>query len=288
MYTITSSSNNANHGPSSGDWEEHRSTTHHGRVYYLNKETKERSWINPKIMCDEYYQQLRQKRQKEKAEDIFPYQIGGVKRPRSSSVADIVFEDQPSHGILREQFLNEALNILARENEKYGEMKGNSKMTKSVQKDGMRIGLQGLFARIVWFALLEEVRTDGDVGSPRRDSIFPRIFNADPNVLKELVEEGRTNAQAHQIVYAVGKFMEHAARRMCELRSLTTLKNEPEVVSLRQISDQHQFELSYSGVQLQISDFHLNKLLRLYKLHTDSSATLSDAIFVSDVYFSHN
>lgn len=201
-----------------------------------------------------------------------------------------VLEDHPDLALEREKLLDKCLDFLVEANQKFGQMTDDSKTAKACQKNGMKVGLQGLYARIIWYELLNQVTKLGDVGTnPNRDSIFPIEFAGDHAVIKELISAGRSQEASNSIIYeVVGKRLVKCAERLIEMRK--TLPPTP--VSIRLSIERKDngkkdtdpvvlYRLSYNGVLLEISYEHMKKLLRLYRLHTDSDASVEDPIFVS-------
>jgi hypothetical protein len=226
------------------------------------------------------------------------YIINGQKKSPSDmmlkTATTFVYEDHPDLALEREKLLNQCLDLLATENEKYGPMTDNSKTSQACRTKGMRVGLQGLFARIVWFELLNQISTLGDIGSSlERDSIFPVAFAGDQAVINELIAAGRSEKEAKDIIMnKVGKKLMKYAEHLISMKKqlfqgnsklllqpvAIQLSKVPEIDNPNRISF---YQLSYHNVVLEISYEHFKKLLRLYRLHTDQKAHLQDITFVS-------
>jgi hypothetical protein len=269
-----------------GEWERIEVITDgKSNVYWWNAKTNSSSWIDPERLSLNYYH-------KRHAEDECKYMVF---KPRKLRIAgkSVSMEDHPTLAVRRQELLESCFNILVSENEKYGKMKGNSKTAKSCEKDGMRIGVQGIFARIVWFELLNEAQTIGEVGNHNRDSIFPTVFVGDPAVKKEFLEFGRTEDQTNDIMNKVGRAMMAASEELIRMRK--DLHAQPStplstvIEYTKQIDNsKHRacyYDLSYQGCIRSIGEEHLQKLLRLYKIHTNPLATLDDRTFVSKLTF---
>lgn len=270
-----------------GPWIWAYSQKHKARYWY-NMETKTSTWINP------YFLLASKKRGHEK-DGLHP----DGKKYRSGGYYEAI-EDHPSLSIERDRLLGEILDLLAKENSRYGEMAGETKTAKSCRKDGMKVGMQGIFARIIWFELLNQIQTIGDVGTMITDSIFPNVFQGDPAVLKEFIDGGRTEEESRLIMRKVGDSLVQAAKKLLDMKRSFWSRQVVAKVTLRQSpatqpqppqqSSFHHSQsvaqeicrLDYQGVTYSISSIHLNKLLRLYQLHTDRHAHLQDSLFVSD------
>ncbi|RYH05173.1 hypothetical protein EON65_45445 [archaeon] len=135
----------------------------HQRQYWYNVLTKVSSWINPASLL------LSKKRMHDHddKDDNSGYLLGGH---------FIALEDHPFLANYRDSLLERALSLLATEMEKDGPLIGDSKTAQSCAMDGFLVGLQGLFARIVWYELLRQIQEEGDVGVITLDSILPASF----------------------------------------------------------------------------------------------------------------
>lgn len=245
------------------------SQTHQTRYWY-NRDTKEASWINP-------HQLVVRKRSSDPTGDQEP-----PKRYRAGRALAAI-EDHPSLSVERDKLLGEALDLLAAENEKYGEMAGETKTARSCRQSGMKVGMQGIFARIMWYELLNQILTAGDVGSAAVDSILPTAFEGDPAVLKEFVDGGRTEQEGRAIMHKVGRAMVSAAQRLLEMKRSQLSRPLGTKVTLTQHL-KGTWSIDYEGAKHFISSVHLDKLLRLYRLHSDQHAHLQDPLFLRRVY----
>lgn len=278
----------------------------------------------------------------------------------AESVAEL-YEDSPFVAIERLRLWEQNLTDFAEDNSRFGKMIGRSKTAKACAEQGMRIGMQGLFARILWSQLLEQVAKHGDVGvvaslkqqkvSKERDAIFPIAEpQRDLAVEKELVEMGRSAADASDLLQRLSNRLCSAGRYLVALQQLlrhfsvrpyfslslvgdrVSYRNEGDLsvanaisnatidpskvyrvsmgfdgdalacirsfaerIALRgeevseQVSEllQQQLDLIKSDMSKQgfhhydIVGPHLNKLLRLYRMHTDSDVVSTDSTFVS-------
>jgi hypothetical protein len=220
-----------------------------------------------------------------------------------------IYEDSPIVANQRDRYAEECLNVLTNENLKYGEMKGSTKTAKSCRKDGMKIGMYGIYARVIWSQLLNQVVTVGDVGSNVRDSIFPTSILHDAAVEKEFIDGGRTLAQAQDILNKLGNSLVTASLNLVRLqteqrdnldsirialtiessahnntsnkRKLTTDNSSAPTITA--IDKNEVYCLSFEEVTHSISGMHFAKLLALYRLHTSQDAAVSDPVFVSCV-----
>lgn len=212
----------------------------------------------------------------------------------------VVQEDYPLLAVQREQLRQQCHELLVRLSEQHGPLRGDSKTARSCRKDGMHAGLQGVFARIMWHQLLCQIDRHGDVGSSvARDGIFPTSTVPDVAVAKEFVDFGRSEAQAEEVVLQVRQQLQRAGEQLAavrrsllaQLHSLPPVLLLPEPDSTRNQQQQQQsppsalmfHRLRYESASYTISDTHLQKLLRLYKLHTDRAATQQDPVFVSNL-----
>lgn len=251
------------------------------------------SWISPEQLDMEYYDHLLRQKRSNPSSSSSGYRLGGYQQHRRTlanivSTIPIIIEDFPVYALLREKLLQQCLDLLAVETEKLGGNRwdGTTKTAKAIRQQGMRKGLQGLFGRIVWYELLEEVHEKGDVGGLERDSIFPLRFKGDPAVVKEFIEGGRSIAQTEEIMRTVGRFMEESCRHLLYERNRTDMKMSNYLNSVRLEEERVNRDLVMKrliceGGKVEISNDHFLKLLRLYKLHTDSSVTPNDPVFVS-------
>lgn len=250
-------------------------------VYWWNAKTNRSSWIDPEKLSLDYYQ-------KRHAQDECKYVVF---KPRKLRIAGngVSMEDHPTLAVRRQELLELCFTVLVEENEKYGKMRGNTKTAKSCEKDGMRIGMQGIFARIVWFELLNEAQTIGEVGSHNRDSIFPTVFVGDAAVNKEFLDAGRTEEQTKDLMTKVGRAMMAASEELIRMRKELHAQPSTPLSTVIEYSkhidnSKHRtayYDLSYQGTIRSIGEEHLQKLLRLYQIHTNPLATLDDRTFVS-------
>ena len=105
----------------------------------------------------------------------------------------------PFFEIRRNLFLDICHQRFVTMNESFGPMQGTTKTATSCKEEGMKIGLQGMFARFLWNQLLEMAKQTKFTAM--YEFAFPsRYFERDLNVEKELVEAGRTSVQAQQLL----------------------------------------------------------------------------------------
>ncbi len=263
----------------------------------LSNDSSKTTWINPQQLDMDYYNHL-QKRHRISSSTIglrrSAYHLGGYEAHRRtagnlSTIQPVLIEDFPLYALKREELLQRCLDILAIETERNGgpSWEGNTKTAKAIRnkKDGgLRKGLQGLFGRIVWYELLDEVEEQGDVGGLDRDSIFPKRFKGDEAVFKEFLEGGRTEQQTRNIMNAIKMHMESACQELLHERRRTDMKMNAMANVVHMVNSPQNpkmKKLICGGKELEISHEHFLKLLRLYRLHTDNAATENDAVFVS-------
>jgi hypothetical protein len=254
------------------------------------------SLIDPRQLNSDYYETVFRFKKQKRAGAGTAYMLGGYQKFRRTlsnarCCQDIVIEDFPVYAIEREKCTQLCLDVLTNATKQDGEWKGDTKTASAIRKQGWRQGLQGLFGRILWYELLEQVQIQGDVGGLTRDSIFPTNFLGDPAVKNEFLEAGRTEEQVAKVMRAVGSFMEEVSQRLQLMRNQTNLKsdgllNKIDVKPKDALINPNgsatvMYSLTCCAVTLNISHEHLTKLLRLYRLHTDKDATLADDTFVS-------
>jgi hypothetical protein len=258
--------------------------------YWFNASTNESKWVNPN--------------------ETSTSATNSVSTNINTSQTSKIYEDSPIVANQRDRYAEECLNVLTNENLKYGEMQGSTKTAKSCRKDGMKIGMYGIYARVIWSQLLNQVVTVGDVGSNVRDSIFPTSILHDAAVEKEFLDGGRTLAQAQDILSKLGNSLVTASRNLVRLqteqrdnldsiritltvessqhnntnnkRKLTTDNSNIPVITT--INKNEVYCLSFEEVTHSISGMHFAKLLTLYRLHTQGDATVNDPVFVSFIF----
>ena len=133
----------------------------------------------------------------------------------------------------------------------------------------------------MWDQLLRRAVAIGDVGIPsnsHHDGVFVYDSVPDKNVEKELIDAGRTHSQAHGIISVVLVEMEKVARYLVSLR---TSISDSVSIGLNSSSGSDMYSISYQETVFTISKKHIQKILNLYKLHTDPEASLETPIFVS-------
>jgi hypothetical protein len=259
--------------------------------YWYNEGTKESVWLKPNgyLSNDEDINNNINKNKKRKLEE-----------PQSSSTIETstsrIHEDHPVLAVEREKLCNDCLEVLVKQNLMYGEMKGDSKTSIACQKHGMSVGLRGMFARILWHQLLSKAQMTGtDAGDEEEvDGIFPSFTVLDSAVLNELTQAGRTIQQANNILNIVFQSMIASYKSIMSLRkSLSsvqdqvtlTLGSEQSKVSTTSSSSKSKIlmnTISFRDKSFTISSLHMEKLLKLYRLHTNhSNISLNDQLFVS-------
>ena len=244
--------------PASSDaeqWEEHFSRTYQA-TYWFNKRTGESSWVDPRASA---------------AQQSAP-----------------VDEDSPRVALRREQLRAQCLLAFAEENSKYGKMQGWSKTARSCREDGMVVGMQGMFARVLWSQKMRETLA----GSTRElDPVFPSHITEDRPVIKELVDAGREEDIARAVLLRLTSAFQAAAEELASLKA-QTLDLSQQRVSLRskagtlvgardELAAQQPYKLCFEGTEYELRGSHLAKLLRLYRQYTDAEANWEDGDFVS-------
>jgi hypothetical protein len=205
--------------------------------------------------------------------------------------------DFPFLSIERERLRELCHTSFVKEMSKYV-IQGSSKTARACSKDGMKIGLQGLFGRILWTQLLNQVMKLGDVDSILRDSVFPRSFIRDEAVEIELMEFGRTREQINEIMEVLATNLISAGDTAIKIRnnastysdSFVIICNDSnssskQLITSATVNCDNIYKLSFKHINHFISGAHLLKLLRLYRLHTDSSIDIDDKNFVSFLFF---
>ncbi len=269
---------------STGEWSECFSNKYQQK-YWFNSATNESVWVDPNSTL----------------KDNLLTTTNGQTKQTTSSI--IIHEDSPIVANERDRYAEKCLDILTNENLKYGEMRGNTKTAKSCRQDGMKIGMYGIYARVIWSQLLNQVVTVGDVGSEVRDSIFPTAIMRDEAVEKEFIDASRTPQQARDILNKLGQALVDASANLVQLgavnrssmssiqielsidngsvsgsnkRKLTTDNEVITAIELHLV-----YNLRYGEVTHSISGSHFAKLLRLYRLHTDPATAVTNPVFVS-------
>ena len=163
-------------------------------------------------------------------------------------------------------------------NEAYGPMKGNTKTATSCREEGMKIGLQGMFARFLWNQLLEMARIF-TFTSMTEFAFPPRYFAKDLSVEKELVDAGRTTEQAQQMLvtladgfadchYMMSLIMSDYQALPTEIVELHLNNSSLPIKSINNLHEQTMYSVVFkcaTGVFKQdITGRHLNKLSNLY------------------------
>jgi len=279
-------------------WQEKYSTTHKA-VYWFNPMTNESVWTDPtgkKPSASPHANQAQH-------EDINEEQPHKKRRGNPSSASSSsctgsavsaalaeVIEDHPSLALERERLREQCHHLLVDENAKYGTMRGSTKTAISCRKDGDAVGMQGVFARIMWHQLLCEIDTNGDIGSSmQRDGIFPMTTVDDEAVTKELIDAGRSVSDSNKIIQTVLDAMRKACKQLADMRriaasnsSAVTLSTEASNIVEGVKTQQRQvfYSLRFGQKAFSVSAAHLEKLLRLYKIHTDKTATLENSLFL--------
>jgi hypothetical protein len=184
-------------------------------------------------------------------------------------------------------------------------MEGNTKTSRACNTLGMKEGLKGIFARVMWTQLLYQAYLHGDVGSSihrKADSVFPYTIYNDVAVEKEFIDGGRSKQQTVSILKKLTDALLQANTTMCLLK--TKINNSKQLQSNQiivlecitltnntskiygnsgdelTIESDFFYELSFECRKYVISGVHLLKLLMLYQLHTNANALVTDQIFV--------
>jgi hypothetical protein len=251
------------------EWSKQYSKTHQ-RDYWFNSSDGSRSWEPPAVVDEE------------------------PASKRSRTVApppSVVREDSPLMSVERARLLNSCFDLFVAENAKFGDMQGHSKTAKACKKDGMKVGLQGMFGRIVWTQLLRHVQTNGDIGSdPTSDAVFVPAPVTDEAVTQELHEAGRSPEQAQRVMSTVYAKLRDACASLVQAQSSSS--GSTAAVSLQgklaqpdgQLQGDVMYRLSFSHAAYVISGKHLEKLLRLYSLHTHPGCAVTDPVFLRRVF----
>ncbi len=283
-------------------WQEKYSTTHKA-VYWFNPMTNESVWTDPtgkKPSASPHANQAQhedineeQPHKKRRGNPSSALSTSCTGSAVSAALAEVI-EDHPSLALERERLREQCHHLLVDENAKYGAMKGSTKTAISCRKDGDAVGMQGVFARIMWHQLLCEIDTNGDIGSSmQRDGIFPMTTVDDEAVTKELIDAGRSVSDSNKIIQIVLDAMRKACKQLADMRripasnsSAVTLTTEASniVEGVKRQQRQVFYSLRFGQKAFSVSDAHLQKLLRLYKIHTDKEATLEDSLFLRRVF----
>jgi hypothetical protein len=297
------------------EWQERYSSTHKAKYWY-NPKTNKSVWKNPEddttkidahaksSSSSSFSAAIEDKEDKDDDEQPRKKRRGDPSSSSSSSSSSessaslyasksipvtSTIEDFPSLSLERERLRVHCHTILVLENAKFGPMHGNTKTAISCRRDGNFMGMQGIFARIMWHQLLCEIDSNGDIGSSiKRDGIFPMTTVADEDVHKELVDAGRSASNANKIIENVLGEMRKACLQLAEIRKIAasqeyviTLTKAASVIVEGVESNQKQFyNIQYKEKVFSISEAHLLKLLRLYQIHTDKSATIESNLFL--------
>jgi len=252
-------------------WSKQYSKTHQ-RDYWFNSSDGSRSWEPPAAAVDE---EPASKRSRNVVDPSLP----------------VLREDSLLMSVERARLLNSCFELFVAENAKFGEMQGNSKTAKACKKDGMKVGLQGMFGRIVWTQLLRHVQTNGDIGSdPTSDSVFVPAPVTDEAVTQELHEAGRSPEQAQRVMSTVYAKLREACATLVQAQSSSS-SGSTSAVSLQgklqpdgQLQGEVMYRLSFGSTAYAISGKHLQKLLRLYSLHTQPGCAVADQVFLRRVF----
>ena len=266
-------------------WSKQFSKTHQ-RDYWFNAADGTRSWeppnSNQKMMNEEEEEEEEEKN------------CGKAKRARTSpqEAAVVINEDSPNRSLERARLLGECFEVFVSENSKFGNMRGNSKTAKSCMKDGMRVGMQGIFGRVVWTQLLRHVQTRGDIGTdPCSDAVIVHSPVVDEAVTNELIEAGRTPHQAQVVMNAVSSKFSMACAALVQMHSSLKAGPLPSSVALQgklkedgKYHDSVMYRLTFGGTSHTISGTHLQKLLKLYRTHTLNGCTSTEPTFLRRVF----
>lgn len=163
----------------------------------------------------------------------------------------------------------------------------------------MRVGMQGIYARILWTQLLQQVRRFRDIGYTQpRDPVFPCVVDDDEAVQKELEELlGRSTREAKEIYDAFASCLIQTSRHLIQLASskrasehrdasmisivfAATGADVPESFSTWEDSAEHMVDMRFGESTLNLRGDYLLKLLRLYRLHTARDTSLLDHTFL--------
>jgi hypothetical protein len=274
--------------------------------YWFNTKTSESVWSKP---CNPSKKSKYEKEIQSSVETLLSLsytsdkQLEGIKDKKENE--NEMLEDYPLLALERDRLCESCLTLLANENEKFGKMQGNTKTSRSCNTSGMKEGMKGILARVVWTQLLYQVYIHGDVGASihrKADSIFPcTIFN-DVAVEKEFIDGGRSKKQASEILKKLTDSLVHANAAMFVLRQKISASRQPlsnQIIVLEcittanangkcygysgdelMIENDFFYELSFESKKYVISGIHLLKMLTLYKLHTNAKAVITDQIFV--------
>ena len=164
----------------------------------------------------------------------------------------------------------------------------------------MRVGTQGIYARVLWTQLLQQIRWFRDIGFTKpRDPVFPTRVDYDEAVVKELQELGRASDEAKEIYESFATGLVDSSRRLVDLALSQSFSLEKQLISVVYVADgeelsesfadskdsaHHILELRFGAHGLKLRGDYLLKLLRLYRLHTAKETTLLDQIFLRRVF----
>lgn len=280
-------------------WSKHFSKTHN-RDYWFNAKDGTRSWeppvasnANTKLAASTIDDEDDSSSKTKRARISTSETIVTV----TPAVTPVLREDFPFLSEERMRMLTNCYDIFVSENMKFGEMGGSSKTAKACKKDGMKIGMQGMFGRIVWTQLLKHVQNNGDIGTdPNSDAVFVPCPVVDEAVMQELVEAGRSPIQAQSIMRALyDKLAVACAALVKQHSSLTATSSLQEAKSVAvtlqgklqsdgQLCTDVMYSLAYGSTSHIISGTHLKKLLGLYRSHTLQGCLPTDATFLRRVF----
>ncbi|CAM9305110.1 unnamed protein product, partial [Laminaria digitata] len=130
-----------------------------------------------------------------------------------------LLEDVPSVSLRRETLRKGCLERFANENSTHGPMLGYSKTSKSCRDEGMAKGLSGMFGRFLWVQHMRQTMGigSGDVHRASKlppDPVFPSVEDTDDKLIAELVDGGRSVAQAGRVLEELGRACREAAAEL--------------------------------------------------------------------------
>lgn len=191
----------------------------------------------------------------------------------------LVREDTPSRAFLRAQLMEECLDEFVKADGKFGNWNDSSKTAKSIRTEGAKKGRQGVFSRLFYSRFLH---IEADFYA---DPVIQRTPLADPAVENELLQAGRSPDNVREIMGSFQMSLEKAAETLDEFvddasNDLVTV--EPygqDKVVLRLKSEENNNDknaTNYPFANYTISNTHLEKLKRLYAIHSSTTVEPGD------------
>jgi len=231
--------------------------------------------------------------------------IGGSSSGSGSESASLhPQEDFPTLALMRKQLFVSTAHAFADANSAFGVMQGTTKTARACKRDGMRKGLGGMHARVIWEQHMRQVQEDGDVGQSGRDPIFTTHTTLIEAVILELIDGGRTREQALQVYGVLAQGLAQACAAMVAARqqlpssSITSSADFDAVMctdsqtrrklttssTSTQLNHKALYVFSYKALTFAIRGEHLGRLLLQYQQYTDKDAGFTDPLFQRRVF----